>query len=189
MTFYKYEDLFESVNPTLSVQCDTLTLTFRWPMFTQTLRDQLLAEVDKSMRSDPLIGEVTETPVRTYDYLDYYLNQVPDVDVIDWITEQTVLPQSIRKLSVTQQYSILLARKAAAVTTQAILNDYDELLHWQCTIDDGVNDPTVCAVQKGAWINHQEDDWWVSFSYPDDKLDYDRIGTLTVIAGVADAED
>jgi hypothetical protein len=144
----------------ISVSDKVFNCRFLWAIATQEQYDLMHQELVNNATNDPLMGGTS--PVRDYDWVEYYL-ALQDVDLDEWLDEQTVLPASIINKSRYEQVTIIQQNIAKALEYQETLQIFQETLRWQVTVHEVTSDDTtVAVVQPGGWYNYFTD---VSFRF------------------------
>lgn len=144
----------------MRVSKHTLLCTFLWPTYIQELYDNSTQDLQDMSAADPLVG--TDQLVRGYDYLDYYLNMVPQTNIAQWLQEQTVLPQSIRKLASGVQVTKVRERVTLCEGIKAYRDQLAECLHWTMRIQEDADITVVDVIPGGRQVS-TSGNWAVCF--------------------------
>lgn len=186
MTANIYEAVLNGAEDvTVTAGIHSLTMHFVWNSVMQGLYDDVTRRVTDMASSDPLMAD---TIVRDYDWIDYYLNTVPDVSEIEvWLTTDPVLPQSVTLRPATvSKVECLVSNKELASEIQSMLVDCADRLYWQCRIVDESGDVTVCDVVNGATFRNQDTSWAIQFSSDKEVVGPDDLSFVTVTVEVYD---
>lgn len=139
-------------------------------------------------QADPLIEPDTGAITREYTWLDYYLSipHASSTEVEEWITEQTMLPQSL--LGYRDNTSLLAnavyERCLEAEEIQSRLEPLQEQECWHVVITDAEGRQVTGVVRLGGWLNEQDDLWRVQFTSEKSEISKNDLLLVTIHAEV-----
>lgn len=158
-----------------------LSVEFRWPIVEQELWDTFVLRVTDMASGDPIIEE-NGTFNRSYDYIDYYTETVPQ-DITErevWWNEQTSIPASLKGKTYEQVSGILQDRVVLATGMAEYRQELSEALHYQGIITDENSETVIVDVLPGGWFHNQDDNWAIRFVADTNAIAKDRLGNVTV---------
>lgn len=116
----------------IDVSTKACSVVFSWPTVIQEQYDEYSQNMSLLAASDPLVQvHGDRSPVRNYDYIEYYLSIK---NIRDWLLEATELPSSILGKPFEEQVSIVQERINTCEAVRDILFQYSCMLLWNITI-------------------------------------------------------
>lgn len=116
--------------------------TFTWPENETDEYNQFMRNLSRMAASDPLVKG--SDFIRNYDYVQYY------IDFPEEITEDTILPQSLKGHTEEEIMQIVAERKEEVSALKIVLDEYRQLMVWDFsyTLNGVVN---TGILRTGGW--------------------------------------
>lgn len=183
MTVYQYRitdaDTSLSKIPVLvGVGNRTFEFTFSWDDASEEQYMDIVRYFETRAQADPLRMQDGNYN-RTYDWFSFYIDLL-GVDLNEWVNNTDILPVSVIGKSNTEKVRILNIYREEANAFLPIVNQYSEMLRWQCRVTcPGIEDTSTFVV-PGGWNRNQDDVYAYRFVSEKDIIRKEDLNDVTI---------